>query len=412
MKKWPRLRYTRETVANYWEDPNYRVFCIEQRDDDTFCYVRSNETNNRLYGNQIILGKDIREFMSRPAYETLYLNYGRWISQPGIFSYLALLQDGHTWETTIETKGRFLYGIGTKCSKGDTQRNLDKKQEPIQEYSIQEEFFFCIMVSKTQDSYLIESIDGRHGTNDILKTFIGYDLMLLFQNASNVTDCSILDKCLSENKIIQYLETVNAAQFTITAIPLSTANKVILKGVLLDTANLTHLTPQKNRKSFFYPTCTIIKNEMGAFEFVDHNALFEQVVIRNGITIQEILQSAAFQTSHMTLTHTFGTLQKEQNGEAFTLFLEYVPTIYQGHKLATLCYLSQEKQIEKLDRLRSMLSKRESEIFSFLMEGYSNLSIAHALCISIGTVKKLVYNCFKKLGVSTRYELVEFIYSD
>lgn len=46
------------------------------------------------------------------------------------------------------------------------------------------------------------------------------------------------------------------------------------------------------------------------------------------------------------------------------------------------------------------------------MEGYSNLSIAHALCISIGTVKKLVYNCFKKLGVSTRYELVEFIYSD
>lgn len=410
MKKWPRLRYTKETVANYWEDPNCRVFCIEQRDDGTFCYVKSNETNNRLYHNQIILGKDIREFLSRPTCETLYLNYGKWISKQGIFSYLALLQDGHTWETTIETKGKFLYGIGTKCSNNVPQRTLDKNLESIPEYSIQEEFFFCIIVSKTEDSYIIESIDGRQGTNDMLKIFIGYDLMLLFKNASNFRDCSILDKCLAENKTIQYFETLNAAHFTVTAIPLNTVNKVILKGVLLDTANLTHLAPQKHRKSFFFPTCTIVKNELGAFEFADHNALFEQVILQKGINIDEVLQSAAFQTSHITLTHTFGTLQKDQNGE--TLALEFVPTIYQGHQLATLCHFSQEKQIDKLNHLRSLLSKRESEIFSFLMEGYSNQSIAHALCISIGTVKKLVYNCFKKLGVSTRYELVEFIYSD
>jgi DNA-binding CsgD family transcriptional regulator len=55
------------------------------------------------------------------------------------------------------------------------------------------------------------------------------------------------------------------------------------------------------------------------------------------------------------------------------------------------------------------LSKRESEIVGLLLRGSSNKEIMVALGVSMETVKKHVYNTYRKLGVRSRLQLVVLV---
>jgi len=55
------------------------------------------------------------------------------------------------------------------------------------------------------------------------------------------------------------------------------------------------------------------------------------------------------------------------------------------------------------------LSPREKDIFLLIVKGYGNKRISDELFISISTVKKHIYNIFKKINVNTRFELINFI---
>ena len=56
-------------------------------------------------------------------------------------------------------------------------------------------------------------------------------------------------------------------------------------------------------------------------------------------------------------------------------------------------------------RLMAGLSEREREVVDHLLEGQANRQIAEILCISESTVKKHVNSAFRKLGVSSRWQL-------
>ncbi len=55
------------------------------------------------------------------------------------------------------------------------------------------------------------------------------------------------------------------------------------------------------------------------------------------------------------------------------------------------------------------ISKREKEIISYIVKGLNNDEICETLFISKNTVKRHVYNIFKKMDVKTRLELVTFL---
>ena len=55
---------------------------------------------------------------------------------------------------------------------------------------------------------------------------------------------------------------------------------------------------------------------------------------------------------------------------------------------------------------RRGISAREREVIGLILEGYGNRRIADELFISLYTVKRHVYNIFKKLGLKSRMELV------
>lgn len=74
-------------------------------------------------------------------------------------------------------------------------------------------------------------------------------------------------------------------------------------------------------------------------------------------------------------------------------------------KIFISCVNSSEKV-----RLRAgdtaKLTKREREVLDYVVSGVTNRYIAYGLGIAEGTVKKIVYNAYKKLNISSRNELV------
>jgi DNA-binding CsgD family transcriptional regulator len=52
------------------------------------------------------------------------------------------------------------------------------------------------------------------------------------------------------------------------------------------------------------------------------------------------------------------------------------------------------------------ISKREKEIITLIMKGYSNRKIANQLFISLSTVKTHIKNIFQKLKVESRFEII------
>ncbi len=109
------------------------------------------------------------------------------------------------------------------------------------------------------------------------------------------------------------------------------------------------------------------------------------------------------------------TLYRTREDGAFTDDeMYYVRMI--GYHLNRLFYrilLPEENSGSKT--LQSMISEeysltnREAEIFTHLMSGSSEAEISQALGISPSTLKKHMQHIYRKLGISTRWELLKFV---
>lgn len=52
------------------------------------------------------------------------------------------------------------------------------------------------------------------------------------------------------------------------------------------------------------------------------------------------------------------------------------------------------------------LTKRELEIAELIKQGYSNKEIARICSNKVGTVKQQICSIYRKLGISSRYQLI------
>jgi RNA polymerase sigma factor (sigma-70 family) len=77
--------------------------------------------------------------------------------------------------------------------------------------------------------------------------------------------------------------------------------------------------------------------------------------------------------------------------------------------MVMLCPIELE-QSQNLNDLMSVLSPREQEVLTYVIKGLTNRYIANKLNITEGTVKKTIYNAYKKLGICSRIELINLVH--
>ena len=68
---------------------------------------------------------------------------------------------------------------------------------------------------------------------------------------------------------------------------------------------------------------------------------------------------------------------------------------------------------EKINKVSSRfsLSSRETEVLTELIDGRTNYEISEHLLVSLSTIKKHVYNIFNKIGVNSRSQLLNLVYT-
>lgn len=62
--------------------------------------------------------------------------------------------------------------------------------------------------------------------------------------------------------------------------------------------------------------------------------------------------------------------------------------------------------------IAKQLSNKESEVFNYVVEGYSNKEIAGKMSITEKSVKFHTTNIFKKTEIKSRYKLISSYYQD
>ena len=72
-----------------------------------------------------------------------------------------------------------------------------------------------------------------------------------------------------------------------------------------------------------------------------------------------------------------------------------------------------EAQINRLKNIseKYLLSRREVEVLAEILDGRTNSEISENLSVSLSTVKKHVYNIFNKIGVNSRAQLLNLVFT-
>ncbi len=94
----------------------------------------------------------------------------------------------------------------------------------------------------------------------------------------------------------------------------------------------------------------------------------------------------------------------------FILVFNIVPFVwFRGvyHPRLASMLVQASEQVHSLEKLAALgLSKREIEVAEEVIAGRSNQEIAGALFVSLSTIKNHVHNIYTKLGINSRYELI------
>ncbi|MBQ2677130.1 MAG: response regulator transcription factor [Clostridia bacterium] len=99
---------------------------------------------------------------------------------------------------------------------------------------------------------------------------------------------------------------------------------------------------------------------------------------------------------------------RNQRGEILYHSLNCIPINRNGNIEQIFCTaVPNDNTNNIIDSFSKLLTPRELQILQLVLEGYTNKYIGISLKISEGTVKKIIYNAYKKLGISSRIELAK-----
>lgn len=265
--------------------------------------------------------------------------------------------------------------------------------------------------------FTIDSIYPDSGIG--LNSFIGKDISAITYHCTNILNKKVYNKALQSNKVIHFLDELHyhgeSFFFDINLFPFA-KTKVILYAKRISADKYKVLQKKLNLSSSIYPesdqfgVCEInIVNKHDPY-IVGCNSYFKKLLSETDIKVNSLINSSAFQQCLTSLSKESGRINFNSNiGE--TIFFE-VTTFYRPEENVFMVVLSkEEKPVVHINLESTTLSTRQQEIISYVANGYTNRYIANKLNISEGTVKKTIYNSYKKLGIGSRVELLKLLTS-
>lgn len=160
-------------------------------------------------------------------------------------------------------------------------------------------------------------------------------------------------------------------------------------------------------------TCILCKNDDSPPFVKRISAGFVAFCIKYSARLKNIIQNSSVEKSLFSNTPSHGSLEVETNSGEMKHFSIYcVPYHSENNSreiLVTILHAENSAQTSELIDTNKGITNREQEILNLAATGCTNRYIAHKLIISEGTVKKTLYNAYKKLGITSRMELIKLM---
>jgi len=409
------IKYSKENIAKYWDDSNYRFFVLKLNANQELIVLSSNQTNNRIYHCHDPIGKSLYEFMTKEHADIWHGKFDNW-KKKGVSTYIAKY-DAESWETTVEIVDDTVFGAGRLITDQKVDLTSLEKYEFFNHYYIQPEAFS--MITLDAESLLIEAIESTYKPN--LTEYLGKHISCIISMCYNIFDVRTLQKSIQLNKIINFTEKVRykgeVIYFDVLTIPYCNQSKLLIMGKVISEQHYKRI--QKNINSIYgiYPessyfgVCEISYESQDNAYMIGCNQFFKSLLHDHDLRLQHILEHDAFLSCVEDLHSKVGDLRYyNQAGTllSFKINVNNLPDL--GESIFIVAVAPEDQYNDHIHTLFSNLTKREQEVLSFVVDGLTNRFIANKLKIAEGTVKKIIYNGYKKLGISSRVELLKMIY--
>ena len=409
------IKYSKETIAKYWDNPNYRFFVLKMNANQELIVLSSNQTNNRIYQCHDPIGKSLYDFMTKEHADMWHGKYVTWKKQ-GVSCYIAKY-DTESWETTVEIVDDTVFGSGRLITNQKLDLTSLEKYEFFNHYYIQPQAF--TMITLNAESLIIEAIESTYAPD--LSEYLGTHISSIISTCYNIFDVRTLQKSIQLNKIINFTEKVTykgeIIYFDVLTIPYSHQSKLLILGKVISEQHYKKIQKNINNIYGIYPesnyfgVCEISYESKDNAHMIGCNQFFKSLLKDHDLSLQHILEHDAFLSCAEELCSKVGDLRYyNQAGTLMSFKLNVNNLSDLGENIFLVAVAPEDQYNDNINVLFSNLTKREHEVLSFVVDGHTNRFIANKLKIAEGTVKKIIYNGYKKLGISSRVELLKLIY--
>ena len=252
------------------------------------------------------------------------------------------------------------------------------------------------------------------------------------QTVRNLFNCSKIDLdimvrtalgCMKSRRAYQFVHTLHVADndvvcldVTMTPLVFSTQPSILAIARHIQNSSFPSNTivslHQLDLIDSTIPTALIQTDADGQYCFEHTNSCFLSLHASTSPTYwNETLpqQLQLITTNHVPLIHKIPFTVSESK-ILYSACLMYLSPLANGARVLLTMYESLDDSYSGCEQFQT-LSHREKEVLLLVSSGETNKCIAHQLNISEGTVKKIIYNAYKKLNICSRAEAVRLILS-
>lgn len=433
-----KLQFNQVVIDELWKAEDYYLCSYQQLEDSSIIFVSGNETYLKLRNiSKDYIGKridtlppnqDIQQIsMLFRKYKTSneYINYMREILYEGKCTY---------WDISVIIEFPYLRCVGKKINLL-SMINKGGQAYDINSMKLEDCYSGSILVQmKSEGRYKICSCSEtvscavpeiREG-NDLQEMFEGY----LYRMK---TAC-ILDECIRAGKPIRYFDILcrereEEKNADVLEKPTDLIYVVLLpvlhqnfKGIFIlitvveNEENVKINEKSNNKKKLtqeeLFGYCVIYNGLNKEHQYItEMNSYFARHLYEEKLNIDTIFASPLVEKARQNMIAVSGSIVfRQKDGTEKKYSINVVPAIHEEKIEKILITLIPEQEIEYANHMMfSLLTPREQEVISLVVNGYTNRCIAYELNITEGTVKKVIYNCYQKLGICSRIELIKLL---
>lgn len=414
-----------KTEKDVWDRDDYYIASFRRFSDGSIILQKCNNTylsfNGLAPGD---VGKRLRDIFAEAYIHAVHSAFEKVQAVPDCLTHIREINCSY-WETNLYFEGMDLKILSKRITDVSAAKISDRYLNHI-DFNLQRERHNHSMVLYRQDKtgkFAVEQCSGN------LCRALGVDISKLQDFAELLkTRCTwfrsaaILEDCIRLNKPMRILEIFRRDDsflyLIVTLLPLVNGkeSRVILTGFQLGEDEYYRMQQQPSNmfddlmESRCVGVCLVVLQNT-AFDRCPYalhtNPFFEELLANGGFTLADICEDHAVKNCLKKHAITTGSVNLPTKSGSKRFLLCAVPTGCSNRILLSLC--PKESLFTGTSILFATLTQREHEVVNYVVDGRTNRQIACALDISEGTVKKIIYNAYQKLHITSRIDLIKLV---